>query len=167
MSSQVSDDSGPATPQPAQSLEESSLQELFKAGSPLQGETSLLHFAQEQARKDVEISTLRRQKHSLESSLREQQRQLVSMQECHKEEVSRLQEEVHRLQRNISRESANLEYLKNVVYRYMVCRDTSGRQAMLNAIATILQFSPKEKDSVEKEIHSGWWGKPHHKSSKR
>ena len=37
------------------------------------GETSLLHFAQEQARRDVEIQAVRRQKHTAEAALRDLQ----------------------------------------------------------------------------------------------
>ena len=122
------------------------------------GETALLHFAQEQARKDVEIMTHRRQKHSLEMALRDLQHAAMMKEEKYTSQVEDLQEEIRKLERNKNRESANLEYLKNVVYHYMVCQDTLGKQQMLRAIATILQFSPKESDRVLKLISGGWWG---------
>lgn len=56
-----------------------------------------------------------------------------------------LKEEVRRLDRTKSREGINLEYLKNIVYRYMVATDPVEKQAIFNAISTILHFSPKEK----------------------
>lgn len=59
-----------------------------------------------------------------------------------------LKAEVQRLDRNQSREGVNLEYLKNVIYQYMVATDSVGQQAIFNAIATILHFSPKEKKAV-------------------
>lgn len=43
-----------------------------------------------------------------------------------------------------SRESANLEYLKNIVLRFMMSTSYSVKQQMITAIATILEFSPKE-----------------------
>lgn len=120
-------------------------------------ETSLLHFAEEQARKEVEIQGLRRQKHSLESALRDLQHS-TSLKEQHLiDQVEFLKEEVRKHERNISRENANLEYLKNVVYHYMICTDTVGRQQMLNAISTILQFSPKEKTVVQDVLSRSWF----------
>lgn len=43
-----------------------------------------------------------------------------------------------------SRESANLEYLKNIVLRFMMSTSYSVKQQMITAIATVLEFSPKE-----------------------
>ena len=42
------------------------------------------------------------------------------------------------------RENANMEYLKNVFYRYLTTVDTTAKQRMLVAMVTILQFSPEE-----------------------
>ena len=43
-----------------------------------------------------------------------------------------------------SREGTNLEYLKNVVLCYLRSESHSSKVQMFNAIATILQFTPKE-----------------------
>lgn len=112
------------------------------------GDKQLLHFSHEQARKDVEIAQLRKTKHSLESSSRQMQQQHALERSQYDEQAQALKDEIRRLERNRSRESANLEYLKNVVYQYMIRNDLETRQRMLNAIATILEFSPKEKRSV-------------------
>ncbi len=140
---------------------ESIVNELTKIqfGGAASVDSSILYFAHEQARKDVEINSLRRQKHSLESALRELQHSSAMKIEKYSEQVDFLKEEVRKFERNRSRESANLEYLKNVVYQYMVSHDTAGRKQMLNAISTILEFSPKEKDAVMQKIQ-GWWGTP-------
>lgn len=124
-------------------------------GNP--SDSSLLFFAQEQARKDVEINNLRRQKHTLEQSLRELTQDFAMKEQHSSEREERLQEEIRKLERNKSRESANLEYLKNVVYHFMMCHDTVGRQQMTNAIATILEFSPKERHNVHSVLNKGWW----------
>ena len=118
---------------------------------------SLLHFAQEKARRDVEIAGLRKQKHTLESTLRELQLSNSSKEENYTDQIDLLKEEVRKHERNKNRESANLEYLKNVVYQYMTCTDSLGKHQMLNAISTILQFSPKEKETVRNYLKS-WWG---------
>ena len=120
-------------------------------------ENSLLHFAHEQARKDIEISTLHKQKRSLEQALRELQQSVAMKDERHVNEIERLNELLDRYERNKSRESANLEYLKNVIYHYMIEYDRESRQRMLNAIATILQFNPKEKSTVQEHLQSGMW----------
>ena len=122
------------------------------------GDTSILHFAHEQARKDVEINALRKQKHSLEMALRELQQNALLKEEQNSDRIEMLKEEIRKHERNKSRENANLEYLKNVVYQYMVCSDVQGRVQMLNAIATILQFSPREKNAIQQRITKGWWG---------
>jgi hypothetical protein len=124
-------------------------------GSP--AESTLLHFAQEQARKEVEIQNLRKQKHHLEMSMREFQQSTILKEQQYFEQIDLLKEEIRKYERNISRESANLEYLKNIVYHFMISSDKMGKQGTLNAIATILQFSPREKERVQKEIQSGWW----------
>ena len=126
--------------------------------SPLNREMSLLHYAQEKARHDVEMANSRRQKHSLEIALRELQRSSVMKAERFGDEIEALTEQVRKLERSRSRESANMEYLKNVVYHYMISHNCAGRLQMANAIATILQFSPAERDTVHKRLHAGWWG---------
>ena len=142
----------------ARSRDMDCVSELISKTAPA-AETSLLHFAQEQARKDVELTSLRKQKHSLEMALREMQQSFSMKEQKSVEEQEALKEEVRRLERGRSRESANLEYLKNVVYQYMVSWNVEGRQQMLKAIATILQFSPAERHAVEARLQNGWWGK--------
>ncbi|XP_074659340.1 GRIP and coiled-coil domain-containing protein 1-like [Tubulanus polymorphus] len=122
-----------------------------------QNDTVMLHFAHEQARKDVEINALRKQKHDAETAIRELQQSMIGKAEDYNEQIDSLKEDVRRLERNKSRESANLEYLKNVVYKFMISNDSHCKQQMLNAISTILEFSPKEKHNVEHYMNS-WWG---------
>lgn len=128
------------------------------------GDPKLLHFAQEQGRKEVEISTLRRQKHGLEMALREQQQTFQMRLQDDDDRIQALQELVKKHERDKSRENANLEYLKNVIYHYLISTDNSGRQPMLNAITTILEFSPKEKQQVNLAMSRGWWTYKHSSS---
>lgn len=119
--------------------------------------TSLLHYAEEQARKEVELATVKKQKQQLETALRQLQDKHSSSNQKHAEEIDSLQEEVERWKRNRSREGTNLEYLKNVVLNYLLTDSVSGKKRMFNAISTILHFSPKEKDSVLRKTSSAWW----------
>ncbi|ESP02933.1 hypothetical protein LOTGIDRAFT_212469 [Lottia gigantea] len=126
---------------------------LFKTSA--NEETNILHFSQEQARKDVEVASLRKQKRQLEMSLRELQLSASAKEEKLHDELEGLREVIHKHERDINREGANLEYLKNVIYKYMISGDSLGKQKMLKAITTILQFSPKEIDKVN-SVNKGW-----------
>ncbi|XP_069697804.1 GRIP and coiled-coil domain-containing protein 1 isoform X1 [Periplaneta americana] len=108
----------------------------------------MLHYAHELARRDVEISNLRKAKHRLECALRELQRVATTEEDKHREEVDDLKEEVARLQRCQSREGANLEYLKNVVLSFLLSSDSNCKRHMLNAIAAVLKFSSSELERV-------------------
>lgn len=140
-----------------QSSEDEAVTRLLATPPTGQGEMTLLYFAQEQARKDVDITALRKQKRELEIALRDLQVSSGTRQEQLYEEIDRLKEEIRKLDRSISREGANLEYLKNVTYKFLICHDPVGKQQMLNAITTILQFSPQEKTTVQAQ-NKGWWG---------
>ena len=139
-----------------QTSEDEAVERLLRTPPAGQGEMTLLYFAQEQARKDVDITTLRKQKRELELALRELQMSSGMKQEQLHEEIDRLKEEIRRLERSITREGANLEYLKNVTYKFLISNDACGKQQMLNAITTILQFSPQEKGTVQAHTRS-WW----------
>lgn len=108
----------------------------------------MLHYAHELARKDVEISSLRKSKHSAESSLRQALLEKVTVQEELHDKISNLEDEVDRLKRYQSREGANLEYLKNVILSYLVSTDPDSRKHMLNAIGAVLKFTPSEMKSI-------------------
>ncbi|XP_041352317.1 GRIP and coiled-coil domain-containing protein 1-like [Gigantopelta aegis] len=136
------------------SQEEEAVSKLLDMPSSIQGESTILYFAQEQARKNVEINGLRKQKRQMESDLRELQHTSSMKEERLTDDCERLREEVRKLERDKSREGANLEYLKNVVFQFLMSTDVQGKQQMLNAITTILQFSPKEKEKVC--VGRGW-----------
>mgnify|MGYP002803869713 CR=1 FL=1 len=100
----------------------------------------LVHYAQEQAYCEAEFMLLKKQRRELEESMEE----VRVREEQASEQVNLLKEEVRKLERNCSRENANLEYLKNVILRYLLTNSESVRQQMVAAISTILEFSPQE-----------------------
>ncbi|XP_047530561.1 GRIP and coiled-coil domain-containing protein 1 [Vanessa atalanta] len=108
----------------------------------------MLHYAHELARKDLDITQLRREKHILEGQFRDCQREATIEKERFKEVIRTLKEEIDRLRRIQSREGANLEYLKNVVMAYLMSSDYAGRKHMLNAIAAVLHFTDNERKIV-------------------
>ncbi|OXB70079.1 UNVERIFIED_CONTAM: hypothetical protein H355_011220 [Colinus virginianus] len=121
-------------------------------------EPTFILYAEQLARKEVEIVALRKQKHKLEMQVHQLQEKVLVEEERHREEVTALQNEIQKNFRDKSREGANLEYLKNIVYRFLTLPDSLGRQQTLTAILTILHFSPEEKQAVRKQsAHSSWW----------
>ncbi|XP_040886607.1 GRIP and coiled-coil domain-containing protein 1 isoform X2 [Toxotes jaculatrix] len=120
-------------------------------------EPTLLLYAEQLARKEVELGGLRRQKHRLEEDLHQLQARLIANGERHDEEVTELRGQLDKLMRDQSREGANMEYLKNVIYKFLTLQDTSGRQQTLTAILTILHFSPQEKQHVLRLQGATWW----------
>uniref|UniRef100_A0A8C4HTB1 GRIP and coiled-coil domain containing 1 n=1 Tax=Dicentrarchus labrax TaxID=13489 RepID=A0A8C4HTB1_DICLA len=120
-------------------------------------EPTLLLYAEQLARKEVEVGGLRRQKHRLEDDLHQLQARLIANGERHDEEASELRGQLDKLMRDQSREGANMEYLKNVIYKFLTLQDASGRQQTLSAILTILHFSPQEKHNVLRLQAASWW----------
>ncbi|XP_078129767.1 GRIP and coiled-coil domain-containing protein 1 [Sander vitreus] len=121
------------------------------------GEPTLLLYAEQLARKEAELSALRRQKHGLEEDVHHLQARLVADGERHGEEEAALKGQLDKLLRDRSREGANMEYLKNILYKFLTLTDASGRQQTLGAILTILHFSPQEKLSVLRGQGATWW----------
>ncbi|CAN8210418.1 unnamed protein product [Coccothraustes coccothraustes] len=125
-------------------------------------EPTFFLYAEQLARKEVEIAALRKHKHRLEAQLHQLQGRALAEEDRHREEVAALRGEIQKNCRDKSREGANLEYLKNVVYRFLTLPDARGRQQTLTAILAILHFSPEEKLSIAKSsAHGSWW--PHGK----
>ncbi|XP_029471407.1 GRIP and coiled-coil domain-containing protein 1 [Rhinatrema bivittatum] len=122
------------------------------------GEPTFFLYVEQLSRKEVEIGALRKQKHQLEMEVHQLQERLLVDSEQHRDELSSLQEQIQKSLRDKSREGANLEYLKNIVYRFLTLQDSLGRQQTLTAILTILHFSPEEKQVVMRHsVGGGWW----------
>ncbi|KAL1778048.1 GRIP and coiled-coil domain-containing protein 1 [Sigmodon hispidus] len=121
-------------------------------------EPTFFLYAEQLARKEVEITSLRKQKHRLEVEAHQLQERLLEEEERHREEVGALQSHIEKNIRDQSREGANLEYLKNIIYRFLTLPDSLGRQQTLTAILTILHFSPEEKQVIKRlPSGGGWW----------
>uniref|UniRef100_A0A1A8K4D7 GRIP and coiled-coil domain containing 1 n=1 Tax=Nothobranchius kuhntae TaxID=321403 RepID=A0A1A8K4D7_NOTKU len=136
--------------------EDDNISQALRQATPT--ESTLLLYADQLARKEVEASRLRRQKHRLEEDLHQLQAKLIANAERHDEEMVELRGQLDKLIRDHSREGANLEYLKNVIYKFLTLQDASGRLQTLGAIVTILHFSPQEKQDVMRLQGPAWWG---------
>uniref|UniRef100_A0A1A9VPG0 GRIP domain-containing protein n=1 Tax=Glossina austeni TaxID=7395 RepID=A0A1A9VPG0_GLOAU len=113
----------------------------------------MLHYANEIARKDIEITNLRKSRYVAETSMRKAIQEKVAAQEELLNKISALEEQVDRLERCKTREGANLEYLKNVIISYIVSKDPDGRRHMMNAISAVLQFTPAETQAINSALH--------------
>lgn len=116
-------------------------------------EAQLLYYAQEIARKDVEISNLRSARVQAESALRELQQIALMKEEKYVDEIDTLKSQIKRLECSQSHEGISMEYLKNVILQYVMCQDDGGKVHMLNAIATVLHFTPRELQQVKSANH--------------
>jgi hypothetical protein len=122
----------------------------------------MLHYVQELAHRDVEIASLRTKVHEVECALRELQLNAVAKEERYVDEIDAMHEQMARLKRMAAaggagdKDGVNLEYLKNVVLRYMLSSDASSREHMLKAIAAVLIFSTGETKQV-RDYNASWW----------
>lgn len=129
------------------------------SGNQIRDGPHMLHYANELARRDVEIANLRKSKHKTEIALRELQKAAVSDAEKHRDERQALREEIARLKRCQTREGANLEYLKNVVLSFLLSNDPNSKRHMCNAIAAVLKFSEAELEKVTEHSRNSWWSR--------
>ncbi|XP_065061205.1 GRIP and coiled-coil domain-containing protein 1-like [Rhopilema esculentum] len=115
-------------------------------------EGTMVYYLQKMTNLQTEIANLRNQNSELESSLREEEHR----EEQFVEQMKSLKEEIRRLERNRTRETANMEYVKNIFLRYILSDSQSVKLQLTTAIATVLQFSPSELNSLRKK-QNGWW----------
>ncbi|CAG5134442.1 unnamed protein product [Candidula unifasciata] len=130
---------------------------LLELPKGVQNEAAFIHFAEERGRLKVDILTLRKQKRQLETALRDLQLSASQKEEKLRDEVNALTEQLADIERHSMREGANLEYLKNVLLKFLTSVDSLAKQKMLKALMTILQFSPQEKELVRQAQARGWW----------
>lgn len=66
------------------------------------------------------------------------------------EQINVLKDEIRRLERNQERETSisNMEYLKNVVYKFLTFSNTEERTQLLPVLSTMLKLSPAEQNAI-------------------
>ncbi|BES93484.1 GRIP and coiled-coil domain-containing protein [Nesidiocoris tenuis] len=119
-----------------------------------EGDGVVLHYSEELARRDVELSRLRKEKLKIEAELRDIRREMAQLVAHEQHLTSLLQSQLQRFEQCQSREGANLEYLKNVVYNFLLSSDSNSKTHMLNAITAVLKFSDAEKAKI---VQNSWW----------
>lgn len=64
-------------------------------------------------------------------------------------EIESLKSRIKLLESSKDEDGTNVEYLKNVVLRFLKCNDPSSQRHMVNAIATVLHFTNSEVQEVK------------------
>lgn len=152
---QASADNGSVSPGRSDDEDDDAVVQALRRATPT--EHTLLLYGEQLARKEAELQQLRRQKHQLEDDLHQLQARLLAEAERHDEEAEQLRDCVDKLKRDQGRDGANLEYLKNILFRFLTLPDASGRKQTLTAILTILHFSPQERQIVSRLQSATWW----------
>lgn len=107
-------------------------------------ETYMIFYSNELARKDMELSSVRKAKRECEELIRQTLKEKIMIQEELDEKIANLEQKVYFLEKMKSREGANLEYLKNVTISYLTTSDVQAKKKMLNAIGAVLKFDDSE-----------------------
>jgi len=67
----------------------------------------------------------------------------------HVEQEKALKESIREMERSKKRENANIEYLKNVLVKFLL---TDEHEALLPVLSTVLQFSPEETTKIREKL---------------
>lgn len=116
------------------------------------GNSRIIHYSQEAAYHDIELKKLRTYKAELEYKLKQTNDE-------HSVDIDRLQSQIQVLKQEIERinlnqnraelNSANLEYIKNVVFNFMTTKDANVKVSMQTALTHILKFTKLERQKIQ------------------
>eukprot|EP01080_Neovahlkampfia_damariscottae_P004932 gene4932-8529_t len=102
-----------------------------------------IRMAQMQANRDQELFGLQQKIQQLEAEMKMNSNITIQ-----------LQEEQKKNERFEKRENANLEYLKNILVKFLSTPDVKVQKNLLPAISTVLAFSEDEKNEIEQKFIS-------------
>ncbi|EAN82540.1 MYH7B protein, putative [Trypanosoma cruzi] len=108
-------------------------------------ERDMLSLANQQSQRDNEIRRLRVQLQSLEKENAEMKREC----EHNNSVVAKYTKDIEVLKAK-ERVQQSIEYVRNVILRFLCCTNEELRLQMLPAISTVLEFSSKEKLDVQR-----------------
>ena len=69
-------------------------------------------------------------------------------------QVAALKEEIRKAERNKARDSAPMEYLKNIVKEYI---KTGNHADLMPVLTMLLQYTPTEVEEIEAARRSRWF----------
>lgn len=109
-------------------------------------DTALILYAEQLARKDVEIHSHRNRRKELEDRIRDLQDKLV---QSNSESIN-IKEKLQALERDSS--AASKEYLRHLVMQFMACSEGSKKKAMQSALETILEFTKDDIKQLKRNL---------------
>lgn len=91
----------------------------------------------------------------LKSLLSESEKDLARMEQLNE----MLKEEIRRQQRNTDREEEikNLEYLKNIIFKFLTLNNSDEKQRLVPVLNTILKLNPEENALLQSSCKAGVW----------
>merc|ERR550532_2982048 len=119
-----------------------------------------MHVRETIARKDAEISQARKERIEAQNLLKSLHENSLMKEMKFQEELDSLANQIAMFKTRESREGSNIEYVKNVMYQFLLCTSASGaRSSMLDALLTALHFTSSEQVAVKKAqgIVTGSW----------
>ena len=115
------------------------------------GPQMTMHFREMMARKDAEIKQARNERVEAQNMLKSLTENSMMKEMKYQEEIESLNCRINMLKLRESREGSNIEYVKNVMHRFLLCTSASdGRNSMLDALLTALHFTTSEQLAVKK-----------------
>jgi hypothetical protein len=105
-----------------------------------------MQFAQLQASRDGELLQYKRSVNELQNLLLNTEQSLREQ----KDIEARLKREIEHYQTLYQHGAPNLEYLKNVLLKYLETKDTIVRAKLFKVVATILDFTQEEQERVRR-----------------
>eukprot|EP00123_Amoebidium_parasiticum_P017055 comp23691_c0_seq1/m.40676 comp23691_c0_seq1/g.40676 ORF comp23691_c0_seq1/g.40676 comp23691_c0_seq1/m.40676 type:complete len:372 (-) comp23691_c0_seq1:467-1582(-) len=116
-----------------------------RSHSIVDGMVSNPSHSQSQMEKAQELLAAHKQIRHLRELLKEAEGNIMRLEE----QQGVLKEEVRRLERNQKREQGiNLEYLKNILFKFLEAEQENERRPLLLVFAQMLQFSPEEMSKL-------------------
>lgn len=104
----------------------------------------LMHLAQLQASRDGELVQYKRSVHQLQAQLEEKENTMRSF----KELEIHLRREIEHLQTLYQNGTPNLQYLKNVLIKFLETKDAKVRDKLFKVVSTMLDFTVQEQDQI-------------------
>lgn len=116
------------------------------------GNNRIIHYSQEAAYHDIELKKLRAYKAELEYKLKQANDEHSVDIDRFQSQIQVLKQEIERINLNQNRvqlNSANLEYIKNVVFNFMTTKDANVKVSMQTALTHILKFTKLERQKIQ------------------
>ena len=117
-----------------------------------------MHVRETLARKEAELKQAKKERVEAQKLLKSFSENAMMKEMKFQEELESLSNQIIMFRLRESREGSNIEYVKNVMHRFLLCTASSdARNSMLDALLTALHFTSAEQLAVKKAQASSKW----------